>query len=266
MLVLDSCARASCSSCLRPQRRTPRFLPSAIRCCSAWTADGRVALTLLVGYQLYILRRRLKARVFGSKLTLRLVVLFALVGILPGALIYGVSVQFLARASSPGSRCASTRRSKGASTSAAQPRQHAEGPARKAETMAVALSGAAASAPAHGAQYVARAGAVVRGDPAGPDRHGHRVLRNGHRPAGPGTAAPGRGAQAAHAAALQRDRGDRRSRAVPARARAGERRLRGADARAAAAAAGAAGARARRRDRAGRATATTRSCRCRARA
>ena len=61
--------------------------------------NGAIALALscLVGYQLYILRRKLKSRVFGSKLTLRLVVLFALVGILPGALIYGVSVQFLAK-------------------------------------------------------------------------------------------------------------------------------------------------------------------------
>lgn len=61
--------------------------------------NGAVALVLtgLVGYELYILRRKLRSRVFGSKLTLRLVVLFALVGILPGTLIYGVSVQFLAK-------------------------------------------------------------------------------------------------------------------------------------------------------------------------
>ena len=54
-------------------------------------------LMLVVGYQLLRLRRRLKARVFGSKLTLRLVLLFALVAVLPGALVYGVSVQFLSR-------------------------------------------------------------------------------------------------------------------------------------------------------------------------
>jgi len=54
-------------------------------------------LMLVVGYQLMLLRRRLHARVFGSKLTLRLVLLFALVAVLPGALVYGVSVQFLAR-------------------------------------------------------------------------------------------------------------------------------------------------------------------------
>ena len=54
-------------------------------------------LMLVVGYQLLLLRRRLRARVFGSKLTLRLVLLFALVAVLPGALVYGVSVQFLSR-------------------------------------------------------------------------------------------------------------------------------------------------------------------------
>lgn len=56
-----------------------------------------VALMLLVGYQLLVLRRRLRARVFGSKLTLRLTLLFSLVAVLPGVLVYGVSVQFLAR-------------------------------------------------------------------------------------------------------------------------------------------------------------------------
>jgi PAS domain S-box-containing protein len=61
--------------------------------------NGAVAamLTALVVYQLVTLRRKLKSGVFGSKLTLRLVLLFALMGIVPGALIYGVSVQFLAR-------------------------------------------------------------------------------------------------------------------------------------------------------------------------
>jgi PAS domain S-box-containing protein len=61
--------------------------------------NGGVAVVLaaLVVYQLFTLRRKLKAGVFGSKLTLRLVLLFALMAILPGALIYGVSVQFLAK-------------------------------------------------------------------------------------------------------------------------------------------------------------------------
>ncbi len=61
--------------------------------------NGAVAfmLTALVVYQLVTLRRKLKGGVFGSKLTLRLVLLFALMAVLPGALIYGMSVQFLAR-------------------------------------------------------------------------------------------------------------------------------------------------------------------------
>jgi nitrogen fixation/metabolism regulation signal transduction histidine kinase len=54
-----------------------------------------LVLMALVGYQLLALRRRLKARLFGAKLTLRLVLLFALVALLPGALVYAVSVQFL---------------------------------------------------------------------------------------------------------------------------------------------------------------------------
>jgi two-component system, NtrC family, nitrogen regulation sensor histidine kinase NtrY len=56
-----------------------------------------VMLTALVIYQLLRLRSKLRARVFGARLTLRLVLLFALMAVLPGALIYGMSVQFLAR-------------------------------------------------------------------------------------------------------------------------------------------------------------------------
>jgi nitrogen fixation/metabolism regulation signal transduction histidine kinase len=49
----------------------------------------------LVGYQLWRLRKKLKNKVFGAKLTLRLVLFFTLIAVLPGALIYAVSVQFL---------------------------------------------------------------------------------------------------------------------------------------------------------------------------
>jgi len=61
--------------------------------------NGGVALTLtaLVVYQLVRLRGKLKARVFGARLTFRLVLLFSLMAVLPGALIYGMSVQFLGR-------------------------------------------------------------------------------------------------------------------------------------------------------------------------
>lgn len=60
---------------------------------------GVLALGLagLVGYQLWQLRRKLKARVFGAKLTLRLTIFFSLIAILPGLLMYTVSVQFLGK-------------------------------------------------------------------------------------------------------------------------------------------------------------------------
>ncbi|MEO8330793.1 MAG: ATP-binding protein [Gallionella sp.] len=58
---------------------------------------GLLALSLLglSGYQLWRLRDKLKKKVFGAKLTLRLVTFFTLIGVLPGILIYAVSVQFL---------------------------------------------------------------------------------------------------------------------------------------------------------------------------
>ncbi|MEP7205371.1 MAG: ATP-binding protein [Casimicrobiaceae bacterium] len=56
-----------------------------------------VLLMLLVGYQLLRLRRKLRKGVFGARLAVRLVVFFTLVAVLPGALVYAVSVQFLGR-------------------------------------------------------------------------------------------------------------------------------------------------------------------------
>ncbi len=55
------------------------------------------ALMGLVGYQLLRLLRNLRRGVFGSRLMLRLVFFFSLIAVLPGALVYGVSVQFLGR-------------------------------------------------------------------------------------------------------------------------------------------------------------------------
>src|SRR6266705_1488035 len=54
-------------------------------------------LMVLVGYQLWRLRKNLKSGVFGSRLAVRLVWLFAVVAVLPGALLYGVSMQFLGK-------------------------------------------------------------------------------------------------------------------------------------------------------------------------
>lgn len=50
---------------------------------------------VVVGYLLWRFRRRLKSGVFGSRLALRLLVIFSLMAILPGALVYTASVQFL---------------------------------------------------------------------------------------------------------------------------------------------------------------------------
>lgn len=56
-----------------------------------------LSLTILVGYQLKLLRNKLRNKVFGAKLTLRLAVFFTLIAILPGLLVYAVSVQFLGK-------------------------------------------------------------------------------------------------------------------------------------------------------------------------
>lgn len=54
-------------------------------------------LSALIGYQLWQLREKIKSQVFGSKLTLRLALFFSLIAILPGLLVYAVSVQFLGK-------------------------------------------------------------------------------------------------------------------------------------------------------------------------
>src|SRR3970040_3165089 len=51
----------------------------------------------LVVYQLVAFAQRYRARVFGARLTPRLVTRFAALAVLPGLLVYAVSVQFLTR-------------------------------------------------------------------------------------------------------------------------------------------------------------------------
>ena len=60
---------------------------------------GLLALCLcaLVAYQLWQLRGKIKSQIFGAKLTLRLALFFSLIAILPGLLVYAVSVQFLGK-------------------------------------------------------------------------------------------------------------------------------------------------------------------------
>lgn len=51
----------------------------------------------LVAYQLVAMARRYRARVFGARLTLRLLIRFAALAVVPGLIVYAVSVQFLTR-------------------------------------------------------------------------------------------------------------------------------------------------------------------------
>lgn len=51
----------------------------------------------LVGWQLRALWRDYQAQVFGARLKLRLMLMFGVIAVLPGALVYGVSVQFVTR-------------------------------------------------------------------------------------------------------------------------------------------------------------------------
>lgn len=56
-----------------------------------------VALALLLAYQIHRLVRSLVKRRFGSRLTLRFLLAFAVMALIPGGLVYLVSVQFLAK-------------------------------------------------------------------------------------------------------------------------------------------------------------------------
>ncbi|HJW25796.1 MAG TPA: ATP-binding protein [Rhodocyclaceae bacterium] len=55
------------------------------------------AMVSLVGWQLRSLWRDYRAQVFGARLKLRLMMMFGVVAVLPGMLVYGVSVQFVTR-------------------------------------------------------------------------------------------------------------------------------------------------------------------------
>ena len=61
--------------------------------------NAALALVLagVLAYQLASLLRRYRARVFGTRLTLRLLGRFALLAVVPGLVVYAVSVQFLTR-------------------------------------------------------------------------------------------------------------------------------------------------------------------------
>ena len=61
------------------------------------TAATAVGLAVLIAYQAILLVRRIRAGVFGAKLTARLFLIIGLMSLVPGLVVYGVSVQFLVR-------------------------------------------------------------------------------------------------------------------------------------------------------------------------
>lgn len=61
------------------------------------TGTLALGLSLLVAYQFWQLRTKLRQQVYGAKLTLRLAAFFTLIAVLPGVLVYAVSVQFLGK-------------------------------------------------------------------------------------------------------------------------------------------------------------------------
>ena len=63
----------------------------------ALTGTLAIGLFVLVAYQFWQLRIKLKQKIYGAKLTLRLAAFFVLIAVLPGVLMYAVSVQFLGK-------------------------------------------------------------------------------------------------------------------------------------------------------------------------
>jgi PAS domain S-box-containing protein len=61
------------------------------------TALAAVGLAALFTYQVYSLWRRVKAGVFGSRLTARLFWILGMMSLIPGLIVYGVSVQFIVK-------------------------------------------------------------------------------------------------------------------------------------------------------------------------
>lgn len=87
-ILLGLLAAASANTALFSQ-----YYPLLIGLNSAMAAG----LTLLLVYQLTVLAGQRRRKVFGSLLTFRVLVMFAIVAVLPGALVYTVSVQFLGK-------------------------------------------------------------------------------------------------------------------------------------------------------------------------
>ncbi len=61
------------------------------------TAAAAIGLIIMIGYQAFVLVRRIRTGVFGAKLTARFFLIISLMALVPGMVVYGVSVQFLVR-------------------------------------------------------------------------------------------------------------------------------------------------------------------------
>ncbi len=61
------------------------------------TGSLAIALAILVAYQFWRLNEKIKRKVFGARLTLRLTLFFIGIAVVPGVLVYAVSVDFLGK-------------------------------------------------------------------------------------------------------------------------------------------------------------------------
>ena len=73
------------------------FLAENINLLLVATLAAVVGLVVMIGYQAFVLIRRIRAGVFGARLTARFFLIISLMALLPGMVVYGVSVQFLVR-------------------------------------------------------------------------------------------------------------------------------------------------------------------------
>jgi len=73
------------------------FLAGHLSLLLAFTVATAGGLILLITYQAFVLVRRIRAGVFGAKLTARMFLIISLMALVPGIVVYGVSVQFLVR-------------------------------------------------------------------------------------------------------------------------------------------------------------------------
>lgn len=73
------------------------FLSGHLSLLLVLTVVAAVGLIMLISYQSFVLVRRIRAGVFGAKLTARMFLIISLMALVPGMVVYGVSVQFLVR-------------------------------------------------------------------------------------------------------------------------------------------------------------------------